>query len=168
MPKRGDKKKILLVFTLILISVVSFFSLKKLAESCTIKRITDALPEKKFNILSDNIDFIWSKLDYGMAKDQVYKLLGKPHNNPQENVWIWLGEYEKYKKKQQPMDWFSMIQNGEGGYFIVFANGHLVSKMYSSAAASPWNLIDAEKVAKEFNIKQESLEKELHFEQINK
>jgi len=153
-------KKTLSVSLVIILIISLFFAIKEINYIHTVKEIKAAPRDKKCHIMEKNIDFIWSNLKPDMNKESVIAILGEPNNDPANNVWIWLNNYDQYVKQKCPTDWRSVLKHPDGGYYIMFYKNKLISKMYAIASCHPWELIDSSKLAKDFDVKEEEIIKE--------
>ena len=75
------------------------------------------------------------------TKDEIRRVLGDPQNTDKDgDVWIWLSDWDRYKRSGLPRDWRTMSQNsfGDDGLWIGFdEHGRIRTPLWSLSAADP-------------------------------
>ncbi len=125
------------VLCFVVFSIFTLFYYIKKEQEEKIKQIRYSEGGDKTKLIYDNMDLITKKLKPGMSLNEVENILGLPQNEDHKDVWIWINDFNLYKKQHQKLLWQEMAL-GNGGLFLVFFEGKLLTPFpYACASASP-------------------------------
>lgn len=80
-------------------------------------------------------DFLWKQLRIGMTKREVARIIGEPQNSDAKCVWMWIFGLDRFGGADTT--WKELLASGSDGYFVVFLDGVLRTKIYAISATSP-------------------------------
>lgn len=76
----------------------------------------------------------------GRSKEEIREILGDPQNGDEEDeVWLWLMDWEEYQQRGLPTDWRTMATHtvGDGLWLGFDSNDRVSTFLYSLSSVDP-------------------------------